>query len=192
MNELQKRIKPYSKSVVKLLKGTVESKDSVWDDLLFYRNEIQEYVNQIGVELILKEDDGYAYLRQFEVDEEGNTLGLVSRRQVGFETSILLFMLREIVEKVALDPIDMDSHKKYISHEELKEEIGMFLPEKYDKVKFLKDLDKYIDRVEKLGYLKEINSNEKRYKIHPIVKEKITLDMLKEFKEKLQDYAESV
>jgi len=89
MNQLQENIKPYSKSIAKLLKGTVESKDTVWNDIILYKNDIQQYINQIGLELILKEDDGYAYIKQFEIDEEGNTIGLVSRRKVGFETSIL-------------------------------------------------------------------------------------------------------
>jgi len=61
-------------------------------------------------------------------------------------------------------------------------------------VKFIKDLDNYITRTQELGYLKEVKSNdtEKLYKIHRIVKEKVTLDMLKEFKEKLQVYVESI
>lgn len=194
MNQLQENIKPYSKSIAKLLKGTVESKDTVWNDIILYKNDIQQYINQIGLELILKEDDGYAYIKQFEIDEEGNTIGLVSRRKVGFETSILLVILRQIIEEFEYNPIDIQSNERYISHEELRDEIELFLPEQYNKVKFIKDLDNYITRTQELGYLKEVKSNdtEKLYKIHRIVKEKVTLDMLKEFKEKLQVYVESI
>ena len=34
-------IKPYSKAVVKLLKGVVEKNDIVWSDILTYQTEIQ-------------------------------------------------------------------------------------------------------------------------------------------------------
>ena len=43
MNSLQENIKPYSKAIVKLLKGTINKNDIVWNDILNYQNEIQEY-----------------------------------------------------------------------------------------------------------------------------------------------------
>jgi hypothetical protein len=45
-----------------------------------------------------------------------------------------------------------------------------------------------------LGYLKEVSKkdNETKYQIHRIIKEKITLDILQEFKIKLQEYVESI
>ncbi len=194
MNHLQDKVKPYSRAIVKLLRGTVESSDTVWSNVLNYRDEIQDYINQIGLELILKEDDGYAYLKQFEIDSDGNTIGLVSRRKVGFETSILLVILRQIIEEFEQNPVEFQATEKHISHNELRDEIELFLPEKYNKVKFFKDLDNYIKRALDLGYLKEMKSTEGEvnYKIHRIVKEKITLDILNEFKEKLDNYVESI
>lgn len=44
-------IKPYSKAVVKLLKGVVENNDTVWSDILTYQTEIQDYISLIGLEL---------------------------------------------------------------------------------------------------------------------------------------------
>ena len=37
-------IQPYSRAVVKLLKGIVEKDDVVWNDLLDYQSEIQDYI----------------------------------------------------------------------------------------------------------------------------------------------------
>lgn len=193
MSHLQENIKPYSKAIVKLLKGTVEKKDKIWAETMHYRNEIQDYISQIGLELIIKEEDGYAFIKQFEIDNEGNTIGLVSRRQVGFETSIVLVILRQIIEDFESNPIESIS-EKFIQHSELVEEIEFFLTEKYNHVQFLKGLDGYIKKVIDLGYLKVVPSNEidPKYVIHKIIKEKITLDTLKEFKEKLQKYVESI
>ena len=57
-----------------------------------------------------------------------------------------------------------------------------------------KELDKYINSAVDLGYLKEISKkdNETKYQIHRIIKEKITLDILQDFENKLKDYVESV
>jgi hypothetical protein len=194
MNSLQENIKPYSKAIVKLLKGTINKNDIVWNDILNYQNEIQEYISKIGLELIVKENDGFAFLKQFEIDNENNTIGIASRRQVGFETSIVLVILRQIIEEFESDPTDFTVTEKYITESELKEQIAFFLPEKFNKIKFLDDLKKYIENVEKLGYIKEsgTSGNEKKYKIHKIIKEKVTLDILNEFKENLKQYVESI
>lgn len=194
MNTLQENIKPYSKAIVKLLKGTINKSDIIWNDILIYQNEIQEYISKIGLELIVKENDGFAFLKQFEIDSENNTIGIASRRQVGFETSIVLVILRQIIEEFESDPTDFTVTEKFITESELKEQISFFLPEKFNKVKFLNDLKKYIENVEKLGYLKEAGTtlNEKKYRVHKIIKEKVTLDILNEFKEKLEQYVESI
>lgn len=194
MNQLHENIRPYSKAIVKLLKGTVDKKDVVWDDVITYELEINEYLNKIGLQLILKEDDGFAFLKQFEIDSDNNTIGLVSRRQVGFETSIVLVILRQLIEEFESNPIDIQVTEKFVTQSELKEQISFFLPEKYNKVKFLDGIERYIAKVEELGYLKESGTslNEKKYKIHKIIKEKVTLDILHEFKEKLKVYVESI
>ena len=62
-------IKPYSKAVVKLLKGVVEKNDIVWSDILTYQTEIQNYISIIGLELILKKDEGFAFIKQTQIED---------------------------------------------------------------------------------------------------------------------------
>ena len=192
MNSTEQKIKPYSKAIVKLLKGVIERNSNDWEDLILYQNEIQEYISQIGLELILKKDDGFAFVKQFE-DNEGKTLGLVTRRQIGFETSIVLVVLRQSLEEFDSNPTQLAT-EKYITDSEIKDELELFLQEGYNKLKFQKDLESYIKKTVELGYLKEISKkdNETKYQIHRIIKEKITLDILKDFKIKLHEYVESV
>lgn len=192
-HSLERKLKPYSKAIVKLLRGPLESHSKEWDNVINYQHDIQEYINVIGLELIVKKEEGFAFVKQFE-DSEGHTTGLVVRRQVGFEVSILLVILRQILEEFDSNPSQYQSLDRFITDVEIKEEVELFLPEKYDRVKFLKDLDSYIKKVVDLGYLKETRKkeNEVQYKIHRIIKEKVTLDILKEFKQKLESYVESV
>ena len=181
-------IKPYSKAIVRLLKGTVERNNTVWDDIIAYQSEIQDYISVIGLELLVKKDEGFAFVKQTEM-ADGATLNLVSRRKIGYETSIVLVVLRHILEEFDSNPIETQSFNKFITDAEIKEEVEMFLPEKYNKVKFLKNLDKYIANAKELGFLieKSQKNNEIRYQIHRIIKEKITLDDLQEFKNNLQE-----
>jgi hypothetical protein len=193
MNQLEKNIKPYSKAIVKLLKSPVERNSSIWNDVVNYQLEIQEFISQIGLELIVKKEEGFAFVKQFE-DSEGNTLGLITRRQIGFETSIILVVLRQSLEEFDNNPTQFQVAEKFITDTEIKEELELFLQEGYNRLRFLKDLDKYIKNVVELGYLKEISKKdiETKYQIQRIIKEKITLDILQEFKIKIQDYVKSV
>lgn len=184
--------KPYSKAIVRLLKSPVERSSNEWKNVIIYQNEIQEYISQIGLELIVKKDEGFAFVKQFE-DSEGNTLGIVQRRQIGFETSIVLVVLRQSLEEFDSNPTQLAT-EKFITDSEIKDELELFLQEGYNKLKFQKDLDKFIRNAVDLGYLKEISKkdNDTKYKIHRIIKEKITLDILQDFKIRLQEYVESV
>jgi len=193
MSSLENNIKPYSKAIVRLLKSPVERNSTVWEDVINYQSEIQEYISQMGLELIVKKDEGFAFVRQFE-DGEGNTLGLVRRRQIGFETSIVLVVLRQSLEEFDSNPTQFQVAEKFITDSEIKEEIELFLPEKFNRVKFIRELDSYVKKAVEFGYLNEVSKkdNETKYQIHRIIKEKITLDILQDFKTKLQEYVESI
>ncbi len=186
-------MKPYSKAIVSLLKKTVDKNSPVWEDIINYQVEIQDYLSVIGLELIVKKDEGFAYVKQIVLDD-GTTLNLVSRRQLGYETSIVLIVLRQVLEDYDSNPTETQSMDKVITSNEIKDEIRLLLPEGYNKVKLEKDLDRYIQNVVDLGFLKEVkrNNDEIRYKIHRIIKEKVTLEDLDLFKKKLDEYADTI
>jgi hypothetical protein len=179
MSNLEKNIKPYSKAIVRLLKSPIERKnESLWNDIVNYQIEIQEYIAAIGLELIIKKDEGFAFVR----------------RQIGFEATIILIVLRQSLEEFDSNPTQFQVVEKFITNTEIKDEVELFLQEGYNRMKFQKDLDGYINKIVELGYLKEVskNVNGTKYQIHRIIKEKVTLDILKEFKTKLKEYVESI
>ena len=182
-------IKPYSKAVVKLLRGVVENNDTIWSDILTYQTEIQDYISLMSLELILKKDEGFAFIKQ-RTNDDAKTVNLVSRRQYGFELSVMLVVLRQMLEDFDSNPTLSQATDKYETAFEIKEETEMFLPSTYNKAKFEKELDNNIERIVDFGFLVAPKSNdgETRYKIHRIIKEKITLDDLLDFKKQLNDY----
>ena len=185
--------KPYSRAIILLLKKTVEKGSPVWEDIINYQIEIQEYLAVIGLELILKKDEGFAFVKQIVFDDDA-TLNLVSRRQLGFEVSVIVIVLRQVLEDYDSNPTETQSVDRIITNNEIKDEVRLFLPQNFNKVKLEKDLDTYIQKVVDLGFLKEVkrNNDEIRYKIHRIIKEKVTLEDLDEFKKKLDDYAGTI
>ena len=95
-------IKPYSKAIVKLLKGIVEIEDVSWNDILLYQSEIQDYISVIGLELIIKKEEGFAFLKQMKLDDD-RTINLTSRRKLGFEVSVVLIILRQMLEDFEME-----------------------------------------------------------------------------------------
>lgn len=186
-------IAPYGRTVVRLLKGPVEVTDTnAWEDILNYQSEINKYLMNIGIELIVKRDEGFAYIKQI-VDDEDRTTGLIPRQQLGFEISVILIILRQMLEEFDSNMDELYATERFVSADELKERIEIFLPERFNRVKLLSEIDTYINRIVSLGYLKQIKrDNVNTYQIHRIIKEKVTLDKLQEFKDKLQEYVESV
>ena len=182
-------IKPYSKAVIKLLKGVVENNDVVWNDLLTYQADIQNYISTMGLELIVKKDEGFAFVKQTILDDD-KTINLVSRRQYGVEVSVMLVVLRHMLEDFDSNPTLSQATDKYVTAEDIKEETEMFLPASYNKVKFEKELDNNIEKIIGFGFLvsPKTKEGEKRYRIHRIIKEKVTLDDLLDFKKQLNDY----
>lgn len=186
-------IAPYGRTVVRLLKGPVEATDTnAWEDILNYQSEINKYLMNIGIELIVKRDEGFAYIKQI-VDDEDKTTGLIPRQQLGFEISVILIILRQMLEEFDSNMDELYATERFVSADELRERIEIFLPERFNRVKLLSEIDTYINRIVSLGYLKLIKrDNVNTYQIHRIIKEKVTLDKLQEFKDKLQEYVESV
>ena len=193
---LRDKLQPFAKAVTQLLRTDVDQNHKVWSQILQYQVEIQEYVNQIGLELIVHAEDGYAYLRQFEVDDDGATIGLVHKRQLSYEVSIILILLREMYETYEMNPTEVQSAICRIQHVELKDQAELFFKEGYNRVKFLRDIDKHINKAVDLGFLKSTEQGEspqeRVYEIKPIIKAKINIDQLSEFKQKLEAHMESV
>lgn len=190
---LENVIAPYGYAVVRLLKGPVEHTNTkIWEAILNYQSDIQKYLSHIGLELIVKRDEGFAYVKQL-VDDEGKTIGLVPRQQLGFEISVILIILRQMLEEFDSNLDELYATERFVSADELKERIELFLPERFNRVKLLNEIDAYLNRIVNLGFLKVVKrDNVNLYQIHRVIKEKVTLDQLQDFKNKLQEYVESV
>lgn len=185
------RVIPYARAVARLLQGVVYSDDLYWKDILQYQVNITEYLEKIGIELVVDQPEGFAYIQQMPLDEDGNTVGLVRRTPMTYEASLICIFLRE-----KLDDFDIGDHlnnRCLVSHQQLKEDIELFFKEKASFKKFIREIDKHIHRVVEYGFLKMFKPGEKNeenlYEIKRIIKAKISSDHIEDFKRKMEEYA---
>src|SRR5689334_8848964 len=87
-----------SSVLVALMRGVTwqQYNSALWQSLLALQARVRDYVSILGLELVLDEGEGYAYLRQRPAAEDGPELPrLVPRRQLGYSVSLLLALLRK-------------------------------------------------------------------------------------------------
>jgi len=180
------------RAIILLLKGIFYQED---DERAFYemlqnsRNIIVEYLETIGLELIIQEDDGYAYLQNITYEETENILPkLIPSRQLSYKVSLLCVLLRE---KIALFESQSDDERPILTKEDIISQLLLFLDIKYNEVKLEKDIEATIKKVEELGFLKQLKSDEVSYEIQPSIKAFVDAKWLHDLNEKLRVYKEA-
>src|SRR6202012_5550491 len=90
---------PYTPVFIKLLRGPVEYLEkTTWENLLQYKTELTGFVAQLGLSLVLDEEDGYAYLVHAVGDEDDPGSGSwFQRRTFTYDESVLLILLRDMM-----------------------------------------------------------------------------------------------
>jgi len=189
MNEELVKIEPYAPTIVKLLQGGIcDDNERLWSELLLHEVQVSDYFQRIGIQLIVAKGDGYAFLRQIELDEEGKTIGLIRRMPLSYEVTLICVLLREWLDEFEVS--DTDTRNLYITHKALRERMELFFKEKSNQMKLLKELDRYIEDIIRLGFLKIVRKtdssrDETQYEVRRIIKAKITNDKLEEFRNRL-------
>jgi hypothetical protein len=185
-------ILPYTPVFIKLLKGPVEYLEkTAWEQLLQYQGELTRFLQQMGLVLVLEKEDGYAYLEQTRLDEEDNVIGWVRRIQLGYEESILLVLLRDMMAEFEVG--EASARELIKKRREIKEYAELFFKENPSRVKFIRDLDRLIDRVEELDFLEKVENNdlpdEQKFRVKKLIKARVDNELLENFKQQLIEHA---
>jgi len=185
-------ILPFTPVFIKLLKGPVEYLEkTAWEQLLQYQAELTRFLQTLGLVLVLEKDDGYAYLEQSRLDEEDNVAGWVRRIQLGYEESILLVLLRDVMAEFEVG--EASTRELVKKRREIKEYAELFFKENPSRVKFIRDLDRLIDRVEELDFLEKVENgdlyDEQKFRIKKIIKARVDNELLENFKQQLIEHA---
>ena len=196
MEHQNRNIAPYAKSAVKLLQGPIfEDQQDVWNEVLQYQVELTQYFERIALEVVIDKRDGYAYLKQIELDESGSTIGLIRRMPLTYDLTLVCVLLREWL--LEFESSDLETANLYITPKEFRDRMEMFFKEKTNELKFIKELNRHLDQCVDMGFLKLVHKDttsqdEYRYEVKRILKARVTTDELSKFKKQLEDELKSV
>ncbi len=186
------KILPYASVVVKLLKGPVEYVEKgAWEKLLQYKVELTGFLQQLGLLLILDEQDGYAFVKHSLNEDDEAHVSWTQRRSFSYEESIMLVLLREMMAEFEIS--ESASRELIKKRREIKEYAELFFKEGASRIKFLKEIDRLIDKVEESGFLHRIENHEvideQKFRIRKIIKSKVDSEALESFQQQLMAHA---
>lgn len=187
------KVHQFTPVFIKLLKGSVDyTEKSTWEKLLQYKSELTTFLHSVGLRLVLDEEDGYAYLQHaFAEDEDALNISWIQRRSLTYDESIMLVLLREMMAEFEVG--EATTRELIKKRREIKEYAELFFKEKASRVKFLKEIDRLIDKVEEYGFLSIVDKHdvmdEEKFRINKIIKAKVDGDTLEQFKEQLSEHA---
>ena len=174
--------------LITLFKGVLyqDQRPDLWQALLQLQAKVRDHASVFGLELVLDEAEGYAYLRQRPADDGEELLPrLVQRRQLGFAVSLLLALLRK---KLAEHDAAGGDPRLILSREQIVDLVQLFLPSGTDEAKLVDRIDGDINRVVELGFLRRLRGQDDQFEVRRILKAFVDAQWLSELEQRLAEY----
>lgn len=117
-----------------LLKEPLYLEDgALWSELLRSRLECSMWFAGVGLELVIDEEEGYAFVHQPDAVEGANGPKLIARRKLGYEPTLLLACLRQELAKT--EARDADQVRLVRTRREICELVSGFLSQTTDETR---------------------------------------------------------
>lgn len=190
-----------SSLVIPLLKGVIyrgevsKSNAGQWNDLLALQARVRDYVAVLGLELVLDEAEGYAFLRSHERDEvSAGVPRLIARRPLTFPVSLLLALLRKKLAEFDAGGGQEGGDRLVLARDEVVELLRVFLPESSNEAQLMDRVDAYINKVVELGFLRRLRTSGQSasFEVRRILKAYVDAQWLAEFDARLAAYRQQL
>lgn len=178
---------------IMLLKGVVyrEADERLWGALLSLQARVRDYVSVLGLELVLDEAEGHAFLksRAEPVDGEGapKLPRLIARRPLAFAVSLLLALVRK---KLAEFDAGGSDTRLVLTRDDIVELVRVFLPAGGNEAKLVDQIETHINKIVELGFLRKLKAagGPPSYEVRRILKAFVDAQWLSDFDARLAAY----
>lgn len=154
MNTTAHRSPELSVVVTSLLRGVVyrDTAEALWRDLLAMQAQVRDAVALLGLQVVIDDGEGYAYLRQVPDEERDERVPrLVQRRELPFDVSLLLALLRK---RLAQADAEGGETRVVVTRVEIVDLLRVFLEGGGDESRLVDRSDALVRRVVELGFLR--------------------------------------
>ena len=189
MNPAPTKSSPSAAVKVRLLQDAVYAEDlDLWTVLLRNRSHIENYFFDVGLELVVHEEDGFAYLQQTRQDEGVSIPRLFRRDKLTKGVAVIGVLLRE--QLLQFDEKLHDESRLILRKEEIMQLAAPFFPETNDQIKGDKRIEGALIKAEDFGLLRKLSGSgdDERYEVRRIVKARFPVETLKELRKQLESH----
>src|SRR5512138_1166934 len=179
-------------ALIPLFKGVVyaDASPEAWRAILSLLPRIRDYVRVLGLDVILDEAEGYAFLRQRAEEPDGSepVRRLVPRRPLSYPVSLLLVLLRK---RLAQHDASGGDTRLVLSREQIVDMVRVFLAAGPNEARLEDQIDTYIRRVEELGFLRALKEeNASLYEVRRILRAFVNADWLADLESTYREHAQ--
>lgn len=174
--------------LISLMKGVtyMEADPPLWQGLLSLQARVREHLAVLGLDLILDEAEGYAYLRQKPTREGETELPrLVQRRQLSYPISLLLALIRK---KLAEADAQSGDTRLILGREEIVDLVRTFFADSPNSARLADRIAGNISKLADMGFLRRLRGSEDRFEVGRILKSFVDAQWLQEFEARLAGY----
>jgi len=178
----------FSRAAIALVRNplTRSADGALWECCLEQRGQLDDYFRKLGLELMVDETDGFAYLRQRDyLDGDEELPRIVPRFQLSYSVSLLLVLLRK---RLLESDSEAGDNRLILSREQIVDMVRLFLEDSSNEAKVVARIASDIETVRKLGFLRSLAGSEDSYEVQRIIRGFITAEWLAEMDGKLQAY----
>jgi hypothetical protein len=174
--------------LVALFRGVLyqDQSPALWQDLLRLESQVRDQAALFGLELMLIEADGYAFLRQRPAgDDEDSVPRLVPRRPLSYPVSLLLALLRK---KLAEHDAGGGDARLILEREQIVDLLRLFLPDTANDARLMDRIDAHINKAVELGFLRRLRGEQQRFEVRRILAAFVDAQWLADFEARLAEY----
>ena len=178
----------FSIALIALMRGVTErdGNPTAWHALLRHAEAVRDHVAVLGLDLRLDETEGYAYLAQRPPIEGQTELPrLVPRRQLSYQVSLLLALLRK--KLVEHDAMSSDP-RLILSRDAIADLVTLFLADAANQVRQQDRIDTTIKKVVEMGFLRPLRGQPDQFEVQRILRAFVDAQWLDRFNERLAEY----
>ena len=165
----------------------VPAHEAAWQTLQRHRGAVEDHSRGIGIDVVVDETEGYAYLRTREPEDGEETLPrLVRRRSLTYNVSVLLVLLRKRMVEFESSG---DEGVLVLTREQMGEMIRVFQPSSGNEARIADQADRTIAQAADLGFLRELRGQRGAWEVRRILKAYVDAQTLSDFAGRLAAYA---
>ena len=167
--------------------GELPSHEGAWQTLQRHRGPIADHFATIGIDVVVDEGEGYAYLATREPEDGDEPLPrLVRRRSLTYNVSLLLVLLRKRMVEFESSG---EEGKLVLTRDQMVEMLRVFQESSNNEARIADQADRTITQATELGFIRELRGQPGAWEVRRILKAYVDAQTLSDFAERLAAYA---